>query len=87
MLDADGQLDLMVFSNLSAPGRVRALVSLLAGSHERSPGVESIRAARVRLVFASPPAYEVDGEWRRAQSPELEVSVVPQRLRVLTAGG
>jgi diacylglycerol kinase family enzyme len=59
------------------------MVGLLRGTHLRSPSVEARRRDRLRLRFAAPPAYEVDGEWCRAASNELEIRAVPGALRVL----
>jgi diacylglycerol kinase family enzyme len=36
------------------------------------------------LRFEAPPAYEIDGEWIRAQSAELRIECLPRALEVLT---
>jgi diacylglycerol kinase family enzyme len=35
------------------------------------------------VTFAAPPAYETDGEYRRAQTAELEIACVPGALRLV----
>lgn len=78
----DGQLDVVAFADMPALGRVGALVGLLRGTHESSRHVDSFRAARLRLSFPEPPTYELDGEWHRAAGCEVEVGLLPRRLRV-----
>ena len=43
-------------------------------------------AARYRLRFVAPPAYETDGEWNQAQSAELVMETVPGRAARAGAG-
>ncbi len=81
---ADGQLDAIAFGNMGFWARVRIMQKLRAGTHLHSPFLEATRARSFQLRFASPPAYEVDGEWNRAASGELRVEVVPQALDVFT---
>ena len=78
----DGRLDGMAFSNMGLLRRLAILVRLLRGTHERSPEVQASRAARYRLRFDTPPAYETDGEWNQAKSAELTVEVLPEALAV-----
>lgn len=80
---ADGRLDVMAFDNVGLLRRVGLMLGLLRGTHARSASVEATRTAKLRLRFASPPAYEVDGEWRRAAGSELEIGIVPRALKVL----
>lgn len=80
---ADGRLDVMAFDNVGLLPRVGLMLGLLRGTHVRSPSVTALRTGRLRLRFAEPPAYEVDGEWRRAASAELEIAVRPRALKVL----
>jgi diacylglycerol kinase (ATP) len=79
----DGRLDAVSFGNMGSAGRVNALVRLMRGTHNDLPEVDTARAPSFRLTFEAAPAYETDGEWNRARSPELEVTVVPAALRVL----
>jgi len=79
----DGLLDAVAFANMRLAGRVSALVGLLRGTHQRHPQVSSLRAARLVYRFETPPSYETDGEWNRAQSNELVIESVPKALQVL----
>jgi diacylglycerol kinase (ATP) len=79
----DGLLNAVAFANMGFASRVGALVRLLRGTHEAHPQVSSLAARRLVYRFASPPAYETDGEWNRARSAELVVESVPKALDVL----
>jgi diacylglycerol kinase family enzyme len=57
---------------------------LLKGTHVGQPEVITSTAPSYRLLFDHPPAYETDGEWRKASSREIVVESVPGALRVLT---
>ena len=79
----DGRLDVVAFGNMGFAGRVGALVRLLRGTHAKHPRVSSVPAARLVYRFASPPAYETDGEWNQARSSEVVIEAVPKALQVL----
>lgn len=80
---ADGQLDVVSFANMPLRRRLLIMGSLLRGTHGAAPEVASRRGRRIDLRFATPPAYETDGEWHRASSADLTVEAVPGALRVL----
>jgi diacylglycerol kinase (ATP) len=82
----DGLLDAVAFSNMGLGGRVGALVRLLRGTHAGQAQVESFRAAKLALRFASPPAYETDGEWNQARSADVAIEAVPRALSMLVPG-
>jgi len=81
---ADGLLDAV--SVLDAPllGRFRLFGAVTRGRHGAHPEVRTEQAARFTLRFPAPPAYETDGEYRRAQSRELEVACLPRAIRIVT---
>jgi diacylglycerol kinase (ATP) len=79
----DGELDCVAIREVSAPVRLRLFAAATRGRHVRHPAVRTERAARFGLRFPSPPAYDTDGEVRRAGSAELEVTCVPRALRVV----
>jgi diacylglycerol kinase (ATP) len=79
----DGRLDVFSFANMSLLRRLAIMGRLLRGTHGEAPEVASVRAGRLELRFDAPPAYETDGEWRRAASAFLTVEAVPKALRVL----
>jgi diacylglycerol kinase (ATP) len=82
----DGLLDAVSFGNMGLAGRVSALVRLLRGTHRAHPRVSCEAGSRLVYRFASPPAYETDGEWNRARSSEIVVEAVPRALQVLVPG-
>jgi diacylglycerol kinase (ATP) len=83
----DGRLD--AISILDAPplGRIGLFVAATRGTHTDKARVITEQADRFTLRFASPPAYETDGEYRRARSAELEIACVPRALRVVVDPG
>jgi diacylglycerol kinase family enzyme len=83
---ADGRLDAVSFANMPLRRRLPLMGRLLRGTHREAPEVTTARAPRFELSFEAPPAYETDGEWRRAATPNLTVEAVPGALRVLVPG-
>ncbi len=43
------------------------------------------QADRFTVRFATPPAFEIDGDYYRASAAEVTVECVPKALRVVTA--
>jgi diacylglycerol kinase (ATP) len=81
---SDGRLDLVSFGDGWLVRRLALLARVRAGRHLACREVTVERAASFRLSFDAPPAYEVDGEVRRAASAELEVVTRVGALEVLT---
>ena len=81
----DGLLDAVAIADSSPLGRARLFVNALRGSHVRLPAVEMRQARTFSLTFRSPPAYEVDGEFCRAETRKLEIECLPAALRVVGA--
>ncbi len=79
----DGLLDGVAFGDMGFASRLRLMGRLLQGTHLTHRGVTASRASRYELRFAEAPAYETDGEWRRARTATLEVRNIPKALRVL----
>lgn len=80
---ADGRLDVVAFDNLGFWQRPGLMGRLMRGTHTAGRGVRIDRAAGVSLAFDAPPAYETDGEWRRAREPVVTLESVPGALEVL----
>jgi diacylglycerol kinase (ATP) len=80
---ADGALDASAFANMGVLRRLQTLVRLLRGTHVGTAEVAASRSRSFRLRFDRPPAYETDGEWNQAVSPELRIECVPRALEVL----
>ncbi len=81
----DGRLDAVSILDAPLLGRLGLLVAATRGTHVSRPRVVSEQAERFTLRFPAPPAYETDGEYRRAASAELEITCVPRALRVVVA--
>lgn len=81
---ADGRLDAVSIHDASPMRRVRLFIAAVQGRHAEHPEVVVEQSAHFRLRFATPPAYETDGEYNRAASNEVEVACVPRALRVVT---
>lgn len=79
----DGRLDAIAIRDTHPFGRMRLFNAAGAGAHVRHREVVCEQAERFTLRFPSPPAYETDGEYRRARTAELEVRCVPRALRVV----
>jgi diacylglycerol kinase (ATP) len=80
---SDGKLDAIAIYDATAMKRLALFAAAVKGTHTTKPGVRVEQSAKFSLKFASPPAYETDGEYRRAKTAELEVSCVPGALRVV----
>ena len=82
---ADGLLDAVSILDAPPLGRIGLFVGATRGTHSSDRRVVTEQAERFTLRFASPPAYETDGEYHRASSRELEITCVPRALRVVVA--
>ncbi len=83
----DGRLDAVAILDAPPLRRLKLFRAVGRGTHLGMPEVSAEQAPRFTLRFASPPAYETDGEYRRAAAAELEVTCVPRALRVVGAPG
>ncbi len=79
----DGRLDAVAIRDASPLRRLALFGAVIRGKHEGMPDVDIERASTFTLRFPSPPAYEVDGEYRRAASATLTVASVPGALRIV----
>ncbi len=80
----DGMLDAVSIFDTSPLRRISLFAAAGKGRHVDAKEVRVEKAASFVLRFASPPAYETDGEYNRASSAEVEVTCVPRALRVVT---
>jgi len=80
---ADGMLDAVSILDGPPLSRIGLFVGATRGTHVDDRRVITEQAARFTLRFPEPPAYETDGEYRRASSAELEIVCVPRALRVV----
>ena len=82
----DGLLDLVHVGDVRGIARLPLFANALRGAHLQHSRVTAARASEFALRFAEPPAYETDGELRRAGSAEVTVRCLPGVLRVLAGG-
>ncbi len=80
---SDGKLDAIAIYDVPALKRLSLFAAAVKGTHTSKPGVGVEQSAKFTLRFAAPPAYETDGEYRRAKSETLDVTCVPGALRVV----
>jgi diacylglycerol kinase (ATP) len=80
---SDGKLDAIAIYDAPPLKRLGLFMAAVKGTHVSKPGVRVEQSPKFSLSFASPPAYETDGEYRQAKTVELEVTCVPAALRVV----
>jgi diacylglycerol kinase (ATP) len=80
----DGLLDAVSIHDAPAWQRVKLFAAATRGTHVAHDGVVVERAGSFTVRFAAPPAYETDGEYRRAARADIEIACVPGALRVVT---
>lgn len=81
----DGLLDAVSVHDVTLIRRMGMLASVARGSHLAQTECMLRRAKWFSLSFDQAPAYQVDGELRRAASSSLSVSSCPAALRVVSA--
>lgn len=82
----DGLLDAVSILNASAARRISLFGAAIKGTHVTAPEVKVEQARAFTVEFASPPAYETDGEYNRARGARVEITSLPGALRVVTPG-
>jgi len=80
----DGLLDAVSIAVASPLRRMKLFGSATKGTHVNHPEVRVEQGGSFTLTFATPPAYETDGEYNRASAARLEVRCVARALRVVT---
>ncbi len=81
----DGLLEIIAIHDATSWQRIRLFASVIQGAHLGLSGVSSQSVTQMTLRFRQPPAYEIDGELRRAAGAELSIEVLPRVLRVVTS--
>lgn len=83
---SDGLFDVCLIRQVGLSRFLRALPSVVRGTHERLPEVTIFRTSRLRLETDAPSlTLHLDGELRRGVPGPLEVDLEAQRLQVLCA--
>jgi len=81
----DGLLDSVAILDASTLRRVRLFGAVGKGTHQEMDEVVMEQSPSFTVTFDEPPAYETDGEYRRARTPELHITCVPGALRLVAA--
>jgi diacylglycerol kinase (ATP) len=80
----DGAIDAISIHDASAWRRLKLFGAAARGTHIGQPEVVTETASSFTIHFATPPAYEVDGEYhRQASSKDVHVRCIPGALRVV----
>ena len=79
----DGFLDAVANLDASTWRRMNLFGAVAKGTHHTMSEVIIEQSPSFTVTFAAPPAYETDGEYRRARTAELEVTCVPGALRLV----
>ena len=77
----DGQLDVVIISQLARPRFLLLMPTVFAGTHVNQPVVETRRARRVRIAASRPFTLYADGD-PIAELP-AEITVLPGAMRVI----
>ncbi|MGD8599981.1 MAG: diacylglycerol kinase family lipid kinase [Gemmatimonadota bacterium] len=83
----DGLLHACRIGDASPLGRLQLFNKAEKGTHVTSEKVEIVSDATFRLTFEDPPRFEVDGDVFRAAERTVQLSVLPDRLRVVAPRG
>lgn len=79
----DGLLDAVGILDASTWRRIKLFGAVAKGKHLTLDEVVVEQSPAFTVKFTSPPAYETDGEYRQAKTPELEIACVPGALRLV----
>lgn len=79
----DGLLDAVSIHDATTLRRVKLFGAVAKGKHQGLTEVVMEQSPTFTVKFDAPPAYETDGEYRRAKTTELEVACVPGALRLV----
>lgn len=77
----DGLLDLAIIDDISLPGFVKAVPSVVRGRHLGNPHWRHLTATRVKVSAATPALVQLDGEI--AGTSPAEFSIIPRAIDVV----
>ena len=80
---SDGRLHACVIADAPPLSRLRLFNLAERGRHVRSERVQILSDVALRLTFAAPPRFEMDGDLRLSEGASVEVSVRPAALAVV----
>ena len=79
----DGKLDAISIHDAAPLARMRLFAAATKGTHVMAREVLVEQSPSFTLEFPTPPAFETDGEYRRASGALVQIDCVPQALRVV----
>lgn len=79
----DGLLDSVSILDASTWRRIKLFGAVAKGSHQALDEVVMEQSPSFTVTFDAPPAYETDGEYRRAKTAELDITCLPGALRIV----
>jgi YegS/Rv2252/BmrU family lipid kinase len=81
----DGKLDMCIIRKVGLPMFLRAVPRVMKGTHAQLDEVTLTQTTKVtvRSLDGRPLAMQLDGELREPNVTELEITIVPRRLRAL----
>lgn len=79
----DGALDAISILDATTMRRLKLFGAAARGTHIGHTEVVTEAASAFTIHFATPPAYETDGEYRQASSADVEIRCLPGALRVV----
>ena len=79
----NGLLDVVSIGNATPLRRLALFAKALKGTHLSEPEVVYNRVEGFRVAFATPPAFEADGELHRARGAEVQLTVRRRGLQVV----
>lgn len=78
----DGLFDVYIFESANITNWGPLFISLLTGNHADNKSVVYFRASKLKIESETVISADVDGE--TAESPPLDISLLPKRLRICT---
>lgn len=79
----DGLLDVIVAQAMSRLTILRLIPKIMRGTHTHEPVLRFFQARRVRIESPEPLVVEADGEIPYTQARQLQVDILPKKLRVI----
>lgn len=80
---SDGLLDLIIADHVTRRKAMRLIPKVIRGEHLDDPAVRYVQTRRVHICSKTPLPVQVDGELIEGGLCELEIEVLPKRLRLI----
>lgn len=80
---SDGVLDLVIADHVTRRKAMRLIPKVMRGEHLDDPAVRYVQTTRVRISSKVALPVQIDGELIEGGLSELEIEVLPKRLRLI----